>query len=96
MIPDGTYTAVVDRIEDDLATLLLEEDGTDAYQLDVDPGVLPTEGQHSDAILTVEMSDGELATTTYKSEETETRQESAQSRFDRLAERPSRPDDEES
>jgi hypothetical protein len=96
MIPDGTYTAVVDRIEDDLATLLLEEDGTDAYQLDVDPGVLPTEAQQPDAILTVEISDGELATTTYKSEETETRQESAQSRFDRLAERQSQPTDEES
>jgi hypothetical protein len=96
MIPDGTYTAVVDRIEDDLATLLLEEDGTDAYQLDVDPEILPTEAQQPNAILTVEISDGELATTTYEPEETETRQESAQSRFDRLAERQSQPTDEES
>lgn len=93
MIPDGTYTAVVDRIEDDLATLLLEADGEDAYQLDVDPCVLPADARQADAVLTVEVSGGELLDAVYQPEETETRQESARSRFDRLSERAPRDED---
>lgn len=95
MIPDGTYLAVVDRIEDDVATLLLEEDGTDAYQLDIDPEVLSTEARHPDAVLSVELSDGEIVATTYEAETTEQRQEIAQRRFDRLAERPPQAEDED-
>jgi len=95
MIPDGAYTAVVDRIEDDVATLLLEDDGTDAYQLDIDPEMLSAEARHPDAVLTVEISDGELVAMTYESEATEARQETAQDRFDRLADRPPQADDEE-
>ncbi|WP_254840157.1 DUF3006 domain-containing protein [Natronomonas marina] len=93
MIPDGTYTAVLDRIEDGVATLLLEEDGEDAHQLDVDPSVLPADARHSDAVLTVEIDDGELVATSYEPEETDERQESAQSRFDRLSERAPRDDE---
>ena len=94
MIPDGQYTAVVDRIEDGHATILLEEDGEDAHELVVCPGALPSDGRHSDAILTVEINDDELAEAKYRPDETEARQESSQSRFDRLSERlPS--DDEE-
>ena len=88
MIPDGQYTAVVDRIEDRHATLLLEEDGEDAYELVVCPEALPSDGRHSDAILTVEITDDELGEAKYRPDETEARQESSQSRFDRLSERP--------
>jgi len=95
MLPDGTYTAVVDRIEDGVATLLLEEDGVDAYQLDTDPEDLPAAARQPDAVLTVELSNGALIGTTYESETTASRKESAQSRFDRLAERPPQADDEE-
>ena len=94
MIPDGQYTAVVDRIEDGHATILLEEDGEDAHELVVCPEALPSDGRHSDAILTVEINDDELAEATYRPDETEARQESAQSRFDRLSERPPNDDEE--
>ncbi|MFC6722353.1 MULTISPECIES: DUF3006 domain-containing protein [Halobacteriales] len=94
MIPDGAYTAVVDRIEDGLAAVLLEEDGADAYELLVDPAALPEDGQHADAVLTVEVQDGELHGATYNASKTEERRESAQSRFDRLSERPPSDEDE--
>ena len=94
MIPDGKYTAVVDRIEDGHATILLEEDGEDAYELVVCPEALPSDGRHSDAILTVEINDDELAKAKYRPDETEAQQESSQSRFDRLSERLPSDDDE--
>lgn len=96
MIPDGTYTAEEDRIGDDVVTLLLEEDDRDAYELDVDMGVLTTEARHADSILSVEISDSKLGATTYEPEATETRQETTQSRFDRLAECPPQADEENS
>lgn len=94
MIPDGRYTAVVDRIEDGLATLLVEEDGEDAYELAVDPETLPSDGRHSDAVLAVEISDETLVEATYQPDETEARKEAAQDRFDRLSKRPPRDEDE--
>jgi hypothetical protein len=94
MIPDGRYTAVVDRVEDGHATLLLEEDGEDAHDLVVYPEALPSDGRHSDAILTVEITDDELAEAKYRPDETEERKEAAQSRFDRLSERPPSDDEE--
>ena len=94
MIPDDQYTAVVDRIEDGHATILLEEDCEDAHELVVYPEALPSEGRHSDAMLTVEITDGRLAEVKYRPDETEARQESAQSRFDRLSERPPSDDEE--
>jgi hypothetical protein len=96
MIPDGEYTAVVDRIEDGLATVLLEEDETDAYELLVEPAELPEDGQHANAVLTVEVRDGDLVEANYEASETAERRESAQSRFDRLSERPPSADDEDS
>jgi hypothetical protein len=94
MIPNGRYTAVVDRIEDGLAAVLIEEDGTDAYELLVEPSELPEEGQHADAVLTVEVQDEELVEASYQPNETESRRESAQDRFDRLSERPPSDEDE--
>lgn len=94
MIPDGQYTAVVDRIEDGLAAVLLEEDGTDAYELLVEPTELPVDSQHADAVLTVEIQNGELIEARYEASETKERRESAQSRFDRLSERPPSDDEE--
>jgi hypothetical protein len=94
MIPNGRYTAVVDRIEDGLAALLLEEDGTDAYELLVEPAKLPEDGRHANAVLTVEVQDEELVEASYQPNETESRRESAQNRFDRLSERPPSDEDE--
>ena len=87
MIPDGHYTAVVDRIDDSMATLIIEEDGEDADDLVVDIEALPADGRHSDAVVTVEIADEELVTVEYNSEETAACEETAQDRFDQLAER---------
>lgn len=91
MIPDGTYTAVVDRIEDGLATLELEDEN-DLYSMTVDPDALPARSD-ADAVLTVRVEDSELVAATHEAAETARRTESAQSRFDRLARRPPRSSD---
>ncbi len=102
MIPDDTYTAVVDRVEDGLATLELtaaaDADETDdsggserrreRHELVVDPETLPPDARRADAVLRVTVRDGDLADATYDETETEDRAESAQDRFDRLSKRP--------
>ncbi|KAB1198183.1 MULTISPECIES: DUF3006 family protein [Haloferax] len=88
MIPDGTYTATVDHFEDDLAVLLIEEDGQDIDQLVVDRSQLPWRARKQNSVLTVTVSEGEYESGTYEPEETEERTEAAQSRFDRLSRRP--------
>jgi len=93
VIPDGEYTAVLDRIEDGLATLVFETDGTDADELVVDPAAVPSEGRHADAVLTIEIKEEEIVAVTYKASETEERRERAQRRFDRLSRRPPSDDD---
>lgn len=93
MIPNGTYTAVVDRIEDGLATLQIEAaDGT-LYDLTIDDDQLPPAARHADAILTVEIADGQPAEMTYDETATDERKEQAQDRFDRLSDRLPRDND---
>ncbi|WP_424016221.1 DUF3006 domain-containing protein (plasmid) [Halorientalis pallida] len=96
MIDDGTYTAAVDRFEDDLAVLLVEDENDPIGELVVDEDELPTDGQHVDAVITVAVEDGELVEARYQAQETEARSEAAQSRFDRLSERPPETSDENS
>jgi hypothetical protein len=90
MVDNGTYTAILDRFEDKLAVLVLESDGESGGLLIVESGLLPSDGQHQDALFTVEVREDELVDATYHSERTEQRQESAQSRFDQLSERSDR------
>ena len=92
MIPDGTYTAVVDRIEDGLATLEVSGD-EERYELTIEPDDLPGEARHANAILDVQLEDGELVAATYRPEESDERAEQAQDRFDRLSRRPPEPDE---
>ena len=87
MIPNGIYTAVLDRFEDDLAALEVEGDD-ERYELAVPTASLPEEGRSVDAVLVIEVDDGELIDAAYKPAETEDRKESAQSRYDRLSRRP--------
>ncbi|WP_254272020.1 DUF3006 family protein [Haloarcula marina] len=95
MIPDGVYTVVVDRIEESLATLeVTDEDSDDRYSLVLDETELPEDGRHADAILTVELEDEEIIDAVYRKAETAERKESAQRRFDRLAKRLPRDDEE--
>ena len=97
MIPDGTYTAVVDRFEDTqerrVAVLVVEGEQEPLGDLLVEPAELPEVACHQDAVLEVLIEDGELQEAIYDESETCERHEDAQSRFDRLARQPS--DDEE-
>jgi hypothetical protein len=54
---------------------------------------LPSDGQHAEVTLSVVLSGGHIESTSYKPEQTESRAEAAQDRFDRLSKRP--PSDEE-
>jgi len=92
-LSDGTYTAVVDSIEDGLATVFFEQDGAEVDHAVLEAATLPEAGRHADAILSVAVIDGDLTEWTYDPETTETRQEAAEDRFDRLSSRP--PSDQE-
>ena len=85
--PTG-YVAVVDRFEGDEAVLLLERDTEVVGDLVVPREALPPDARTQDAVLRVEIDDGALLDVQYDHEETEQRRDRAQSRFDRLAERP--------
>jgi hypothetical protein len=87
-IGDGTYTAVVDRFEDEVAVVLIEADGETIAERVVDRETLPEDGRQVDAILEVTVSEGQLTSITYDAAASEARKRDAQQRFDRLAERP--------
>ena len=93
-LPDGTYTAVVDSIEDGLATVFFEEDGDEVGNAVIDATALSDDGQHADAILSVTVVDGAVVEWDYDAERTTRRRERAQSRFDRLSERSPSDEDE--
>ncbi|WP_080510476.1 DUF3006 family protein [Halorubrum coriense] len=92
-LDDGEYTAVVDSIEDGLATVFFERDGEEVGNAVLEADRLPEDGKHADAILTVTVVDGDLGTTQYEPEQTTKRSETAQNRFDRLSKRPPSEDD---
>lgn len=87
MVADGIYTAVLDRFEGEYPILVLEADGEAVDEVMVDPAVLPEEGQHQDAVFTVEVSDTEVVAVQYDPDTTDERQDTAQNRFDRLSQR---------
>jgi len=87
-LPNGAYTAVVDTIEDGLATVFFEQEGVEKGNAVVDADTLPESGQHADAILSVTIEDGTIQTATYEPRQTADRQATAQDRFDSLSERP--------
>jgi hypothetical protein len=86
--PSGTFTAVVDRFEDDLAVLVLERNGETAGELVTGAETLPEDGRHVDAVLGVTLSEGELVAVEDRPAATEDRRERAQRRFDRLSQPP--------
>ncbi|MCQ4334848.1 DUF3006 domain-containing protein [Natronomonas sp. F2-12] len=89
MIPDGTYTAVIDEIEDSLARLELEAADGELYELVLDVAELPAAGRETGSVLTIECTDDEVTDAKYDPDGTERRSEAAQDRFDRLSQRPS-------
>ena len=92
-LDDGEYTAVVDSIEDGLATIFFERDGKEVGNAVLETDRLPEDGKHADAILTVTVVDGNLETVQYEPKQTTKRSDAAQNRFDRLSKRPLSEDD---
>ena len=92
MLPDGTYTAVIDRIEDGIATLEVDaEDGL--FALEIETAELPSEARTADAVLEITVADSTLADVTHEPDETADRASEAQRRFDRVSKRPPRDSD---
>ena len=99
MVDSGSYTAVVDRIEEDadrreLAVLILEAGEESLEQVVVPLDELPEDGQTADSVLEVVVEDRDIVEMTVRPKEAETRAEEAQSRFDQLARRPPTADEE--
>ena len=88
MILDGTYTAVVDEVEDSLARLELEDANEELYDLVLDIVELPAAGRETGSVFTIEFADNEVTDVEYHPEATESRSETAQNRFDQLSRRP--------
>jgi len=88
----GTYTAVIDSIEDGLATVFFEQDGEEVGDVIMAASVLPEDGRHADAILSVSV-DSTAVEWIYDPQTTEARKEAAQDRFDRLSNRAPSDDD---
>lgn len=82
------YTGVVDRFEGDQAVVLLESEGEVVDEMVVNADELPEAGRHDDAVLQISIEDGEIESIAYSEEETDSRKESAQSRFQDLSQRP--------
>lgn len=91
-VADGRYTAVLDRFEEtgesrELAVLLLESGEEVVAERAIPAWRLPADAREQDAVLELAVENGFVVSTTLDSDATERRTESAQSRFDRLAER---------
>ncbi len=83
------FTGVVDRFEDDLAVILLEAGGEVIDEVVLEREELPVDAVHPDAVLEITLTDrGEVTAIAYDAAGTDARKEQAQSRFDRLSERP--------
>ena len=89
-----TFTAVLDRFEEEQAVLLLESEGETVDELIMHRDELPESGRHQDAIFTVTVDEETVQEIEYEPTETEERAEAAQQQFDRLARRPSENDTE--
>ena len=86
---DGAYTAVLDRYEDDVAVLVVEDEERehDIAERLVERTALPEDARAVDTVVKVTFVDGEPAEVDARPAETSDRAESAQSRFDRLSRR---------
>lgn len=91
MVADGIYVATVDRIEGDLAVVLVEADGTVVEELTAPIDDLPT-GIEAGTVLEVRIEDDTLVDVTIDPDATRERKTSAWDRFDRLSRRPDEPE----
>lgn len=82
-----SYTATIDRIEDEVTIMRLETDEETREQLELDPTAVPAAGRHEGAVFEIELSAGTLEAIEYRPENERERHERARERFDRLSER---------
>jgi len=90
---DGQYIAVLDRFEEELAVLLVEDDEDIITDYHLDKAALPEDGRHQDAIFHLQFDHGDLEELSYDQSLTESRKKEAQDRFDRLSKRLSSDDE---
>lgn len=84
-----TYTATLDRIEEGIAVLLLEDDDEVIEEKHIhDLERIPADGRHEGAVLTVSVSDEDIEAIEYDADTEHRRRERIQDRFDQLSERP--------
>ncbi|WP_336363010.1 DUF3006 domain-containing protein [Halalkalicoccus salilacus] len=87
MTDDGTYTATVDRIEEEIAVCLLEDDGEVVDERHLDRERLPADCDEG-AVLELTVRADRIEELSFDPERTRERRERAQRRFDRLSRRP--------
>ena len=81
------HTAVLDRVVDgETAVLLVESADRVVDELTVDLETIPKPGRVDGAVFTILVDDGELTHVEFRPQETKSRRDAAQNRFDRLSE----------
>lgn len=97
MLEDGTYRAVLDRVEaggdEELAVFIIERDGEAVDDAVVPLEVLPEEERDPDTVFNLVLEEGEVISMEPQRVETEQRTESIEDRFSRLSRRLSDSDD---
>jgi len=84
---EGTHNAVVDRIVDgQTAVVLIEVDGEVSEQIDIEADELPKDVGEGD-VIEITISSGTVESVHALREETQSRKEKAQDRFDQLSEK---------
>lgn len=96
MVDDGWYTAVLDRTEEELAVLVLEDGGDAVDDLVVPLDDLPCDARESDSVLRVRVEAGEFVDARVDADRTASRRDRARRRFARLSRRLPPTDDAES
>jgi hypothetical protein len=94
VIEDGTYDATLDRVEEGLAVILVEEGGDPIEEIVLDIEELPADCRSGGTILEVTVEDGDLVRASADHLATRERKERLQERFDRLSRRPGEGSDE--
>lgn len=89
MLEEKTYTATIDRIEEGIAVILVEDDGEVIEERRIrDLDRIPDDGLHAGAVVRITVEDGEISTIEYDGKAEQTRRKRIQKRFDKLSERP--------
>ncbi|MDL5363859.1 hypothetical protein [Halalkalicoccus sp. NIPERK01] len=103
-LPDGTYIGTIDRIEEGIAVILIEDEKRDAdavaenddrtsdreirEEIHCSADTLSQRARDELGVVSIELVDGEIVEIEHQSQATQQRRSELQDRFDELAERP--------